>query len=98
LHRRRTLAYAGLRRAENCEIIGGAISLGISGCISKSTPKVELTLVLRNIFECAVRLPTRFRDTAGRAEEKPDKKVLMPRSGQFDLPVASRANRMNARD
>lgn len=53
-------------------IIGSAISLGISGYISKSTPKAELARLIRSILNGDVCFPKRVRDAAaakkGRAE------------------------------
>ena len=64
-------------------IIGGAISLGISGFIPKSTPKVELARLLRGILEGEVCLPTRFRDAAAARKAQAETRELVQQLGQF---------------
>jgi len=64
-------------------IVGGAISLGISGYIPKSTPKLELARLLRGILEGAVCLPTRFRDTATARKAQAETRELVQQLGQF---------------
>ena len=68
---------------DDSRIIGGAISLGISGYIPKSTPKAELARLLRGILEGAVCLPTRFRDTAAARKGQAEIRELIQRLGQL---------------
>ncbi|WP_224741303.1 LuxR C-terminal-related transcriptional regulator [Bradyrhizobium sp. 2S1] len=68
---------------DDSRIIGGAISLGISGFMPKSTPKVELARLLRGILEGAVCLPARFRDTAAARKGQAETRELMQHLGQF---------------
>ncbi|WP_244485695.1 LuxR C-terminal-related transcriptional regulator [Bradyrhizobium tropiciagri] len=68
---------------DDSRIIGGAISLGISGFIPKSTPKAELARLLRGILEGEVFLPTRFRDAAAARKGQAETKELVQQLGQF---------------
>ncbi|WP_044541179.1 response regulator transcription factor [Bradyrhizobium sp. LTSP885] len=68
---------------DDSRIIGGAISLGISGYIPKSTPKAELARLLRGILEGDVCLPTRFRDTAAARKGQAEIRELIQRLGQL---------------
>ena len=68
---------------DDSRIIGGAISLGISGFIPKSTPKVELARLLRGILEGEVCLPTRFRDAAAARKAQAETRELVQQLGQF---------------
>ena len=53
---------------DDSRIIGGAIALGISGYIPKSTPKTELARLLRGILDGAVFLPKRLADAAAKGQ------------------------------
>ncbi|WP_426438900.1 LuxR C-terminal-related transcriptional regulator [Bradyrhizobium genosp. P] len=68
---------------DDSRIIGGAISLGISGYIPKSTPKAELAQLLRGILEGGVCLPKRFRDAAAARQGQADTRELIQRLGQL---------------
>jgi DNA-binding NarL/FixJ family response regulator len=68
---------------DDSRIIGGAISLGISGYVPKSTPKAELARLLRDILEGGVCLPRRFRDAAAARKGQADTRELVQHLGQF---------------
>lgn len=68
---------------DDSRIIGSAVSLGISGYIPKSTPKVELARLLRGILEGAVCLPTRFRDAIAARKGQADTRELLQHLSQF---------------
>ena len=58
-------------------VIGGAIALGASGYIPKSTPKDELAELIRRILNGAVCFPKRLRDSAAAREGRAETKALL---------------------
>lgn len=64
-------------------IVGGAIALGVSGYIPKSTPKAELARLLRGILDGAVCLPEYFRDCASAKRGQADVQEILQRLSQL---------------